>query len=326
MENPLISIIVPVYNVSSYLEECIESILAQTYRKLEIILINDGSTDNSGEICEKYAKEDKRIIIIRQSNKGLSAARNTGLDVAKGDYISFVDSDDYIHERYIELLWKCAKEQKSDYVIGSYEKVTEKGKRAVAYREDIAVQRYGRRETMLAMLYRRKLSMYAHGKLYKRELYDQIRFPEGKLYEDIPTTWKIVQRISNTVYIDFPLYYYRQRPGSIVKEKYSSKKMDQVYAVRDILEETKQDKEIYQAAVCLYFFCLSDLYAQVEDRNTKEWKFLEDEIKKYRSYVIRDKKCDKTFRIMAGISYLPLCFMKMVGKKYKRIQQIMYKH
>lgn len=326
MEDPLISIIVPVYNVSSYLEECIDSILAQTYRKLEIILINDGSTDNSGEICERYSKKDKRIIIIQQPNKGLSAARNSGLDVASGDYISFVDSDDYIHERYIELLWQCAREQKSNYVIGSYEKVAEKGKRTVAYREDVTVQRYGRKETMLAMLYRKKLSMYAHGKLYKRELYDNIRFPEGKIYEDIPTTWKIVQRVSDTIYIDFPLYYYRQRPDSIVKEKYSPKKMDQVYAVKGILEETEQDKEIYKAAVCLYFFCLSDLYAQVENKNTEEWKFLEEEIKKYRSYVIKDKKCDKTFRIMAGISYLPLCFMKTVGKNYKRMQQAMYKH
>ena len=124
--NIMISVIVPIYNVEEYLPACIESILNQTYRDLEILLIDDGSTDNSGKICDEYAEKDKRCIVIHQQNKGSSGARNTGLDNAKGEYISFIDGDDYIHPQMLEILYKEIEKENCDFAMISHKKVFNK--------------------------------------------------------------------------------------------------------------------------------------------------------------------------------------------------------
>ena len=123
----MISVIVPVYNVEKYLRQCLDSVLAQTYRELEIILVDDGSTDGSGAICDEYATRDSRIKVVHQQNGGLSSARNAGLDLATGEYVAFVDSDDYIHETMLELLYQALVENNADTVICNFERVDEKG-------------------------------------------------------------------------------------------------------------------------------------------------------------------------------------------------------
>lgn len=323
MNTPLISVIIPVYNVNPYLRTCLDSVVNQTYANLEIILVDDGSTDGSGAICEEYKKKDVRIVVIHKNNGGLSDARNTGLNQMQGEYVTFVDSDDYLDKNYLKRLYDCIEKMQCEYAICSYFKVAGNGKRGIARHKPIEV--YEQRETMLNMLYRKKMSMYAHGKLYKSTLFEDIRFPVGRKFEDVPTTWSIVKKVERIAYIDEKLYFYRQRKGSIVNSIYSHEKMDQVYFASDILEEVHKDEELYRAAVSKYFFSLTDIYSQVDKKHKEDQRYLEGEIRKYHNVVLCDSKCNKLLRGMALLSYLPLPLVGLAGTVYKNILQLIYK-
>ena len=187
-----ISVVVPIYNVEKYLEKCIKSILNQTYNNLEIILVNDGSTDNCLNICKKFEKIDKRIFVINKENGGLSEARNYGIDKATGKYITFVDSDDYIDEDYLEFLYKNLIINNCDISICNPRIVYEDGGKSrtlykYCFPQNIVLEG---EKALEMMLYQKKFDNSAWGKLYKINLFDEIRYPVGKLYEDIATTYK----------------------------------------------------------------------------------------------------------------------------------------
>ena len=219
-QNILVSIIVPVYNVLPYLDKCIKSLLAQTYSNLQIILIDDGSTDGSGEKCDSYALEDSRITVLHKENAGPSDARNAGLEIVNGEYLTFVDSDDEVLPQYIEKLLTFATDENLDLVIASYAKVAENATTHLFhYAENIQPDSrvvLNQEETMLRMLYRQDLSMYSHGKLYRSSLFKTIRFPYGKLFEDVTTTWEVIKNVQQVGYLNTILYMYRQREGNIV--------------------------------------------------------------------------------------------------------------
>ena len=214
---PLISVIVPVYNVAAYLSRCVDSILAQTYENLEILLVDDGSTDDSGSICDEYGRKDPRIRVIHKENGGLSSARNAGLDTASGDYVGFVDSDDWIEpEMYAQML---ALMQNS-------------GARLVcAGRSDVDGGTGGktvglcpkRQELVSGEELAGRIFLWDHcdssacDKLYRWELFDGIRYPEGKTCEDIPVTYRLVLKAQRAVLCDKPFYNYCHRAGSISK-------------------------------------------------------------------------------------------------------------
>lgn len=215
----LISIIVPVYKVEEYLPKCVESIRKQTYKNLEIILVDDGSPDNCGMLCEQYAKEDDRIKVIHKPNGGLSDARNAGIDIATGRYISFVDSDDFIHPQMMELLLEAVKHEDADIGVCSWKSV--KDGENEEYKE-YHIEKYentdGRKiqdiyfeQSDLRIAY-----TVAWAKLIKRELYDNIRYPKGLLHEDEYTTYKILYRADKIAYINIPMYYYLSRGNSIM--------------------------------------------------------------------------------------------------------------
>lgn len=186
---------------------------------------------------------------------------------------------------------------------------------------------YGAREAAVRMLYR-QIAMYAHGRLYHSRLFEQVRFPGGRFFEDIPTTWNILKRTDKIVYIDSPVYYYRQRAGSIVRGGCTSRKMDQVYFTKDILDETRADKILYEAAAFRYFFSLADVYTQMErdsrgSRRCREDRtFLEAEIKRYRGSVIRNKKGDIRIRGLAALSYLSPKMVRISGRLYQKIHRL----
>ena len=218
-----ITVIVPVYNVENYLNKCLDSLINQTYKNLEIIVINDGSTDNSGEICQEYAQKDNRITYVEQKNGGLSDARNAGLERMTGSYVTFVDSDDWVEPNYVEVLHNKLIGYQADIAIGNY----------YSYNEDEAMYYFHvNSESYYEKLYD-NISIFenlydakqmksfslisAWGKLYKAELFDYIRFDKGKLGEDGYINQKLYLLVQKVIYINQGLYAYRQRSGSITK-------------------------------------------------------------------------------------------------------------
>lgn len=287
MENPTISIIVPVYNVEKYLDRCIQSILNQTFKDFELILVDDGSTDNSGFICEKYKEMDNRIVVIHKENGGLSSARNTGLDIAIGKYIGFVDSDDYINENMYEILYNEAIKNNSDVVVSDFEKVCE-NKEHINYKLDkYEIENYNNIEA-LNQLFESKnvIFIVAWNKLYKRQIFNNLRYEEGKIYEDEFIIHKILYESKITTFIDLKLYYYVQRENSITQSKFSVKNLMAIEAMEDRIQFFKKMKKIdlMQKSEVLYIGVFFRSYNKVKE-NLSEYK---KEFKKYKKYFNRN--------------------------------------
>lgn len=205
-----ISVIIPVYNVEKYLKRCLDSVVNQTYKNLEIILIDDGSTDKSGNICDEYAAKDKRIIVIHKENGGLSDARNKGLDICTGDYISFIDSDDWIENGFYEYVVNNVKD--NDLLIFDYYITNGKFSKWIKYKNtEVELSK----EKCLIELAKTKLQSYACNKIYKLYLFDNIIFPEGRNYEDQAIMHLIVDKSTNIRYYNKAFYNYFQNPKGI---------------------------------------------------------------------------------------------------------------
>lgn len=239
----LISVIVPVYNVEEYLSKCIESIINQTYTNLEIILVDDGATDNCPAICDEYAKKDNRIKVIHQCNGGLSDARNTGLNMCQGEYIYLVDSDDYLELNAIEMLYIGAIRHDADITIGNINKVYPDGQVIPMKQLEEAVI------TDKKQIYR-SASNYvtAWGKLYKKEIFESIRYPKGKLHEDAFVICDILKQATKVVQVEFHGYNYLQREGSIMNSNFTLKHLDSVEA-RLVRVEFYINEDMYPEAV-----------------------------------------------------------------------------
>lgn len=234
MKEELISIIVPIYNVEEYLPECIESLINQTYKNIEIILVDDGSKDNCGSICDEYAKKDNRIIVIHKENGGLSDARNKGIDISKGEYLTFVDSDDVVSTQFIEKLYKMILENNCEIAICDYIRFENE----IPKDENIQVEV----ETVsnleiLTRVYDENVKMIvAWNKIYKKELFEQIRYPVGKINEDQFTTYKVIYNANKIAVSNEKMYYYRSNPNSIMGSNFNEKRLQ----VLEALEERMQ--------------------------------------------------------------------------------------
>ena len=214
----LISVVVPVYRVEKYLDDCISSIVQQTYNNLEIILVDDGSDDASSSACDRWAVEDSRIVVIHKHNGGLSDARNVGLGIVRGEYIAFIDSDDWIDNTYIEKLTSVANNEQADVVTCALvDEIEKTGATDPQKRQFFS----GNSEQALTMLYdQTKIGVNAF-KLYKRYIWDDLCFPYGKLYEDTLTTYKVFDLAERIVQIPDALYHYRIRENSIMTAPFS---------------------------------------------------------------------------------------------------------
>ena len=234
-----VSVIVPIYKVEPYLRRAVDSILHQTYHNLEIILVDDGSPDQCGKICDDYAKEDNRISVIHKENGGLSDARNAGLDAAGGKYIVFVDSDDFIAEDYIDTLMQCLKKYDADVAMCSYAVTDSVGYDDSIFKaaQDDTVEVCDRRE-LLNNLYdaNHKDATYfivSWNKIYKASLWKDVRFPKGRIHEDEATTYKIYDRAEKGVYLHRPLYGYFTAPSSITRARFNVKRLQWMDALDD---------------------------------------------------------------------------------------------
>ena len=216
MKQVLLSVIVPVYRVEMYLERCLNSLLAQDFKDVEFLLIDDGSPDSCGLICDKYASIDPRFRSFHKKNGGLSSARNYGINKAQGKYLMFVDSDDWVAQDFCSVAYNLAVEKDVDLVMFSYQVVTEIEDEA----KTIKCVKEGYKSWQEGIdLILGPVGVYAWNKLYRKSLFDNIRYPEGRLFEDQPVTLKLIYNAQRVYYVPKVLYYYFMRKDSIIHQK-----------------------------------------------------------------------------------------------------------
>lgn len=223
MNSLLISVIVPIYKVEKYLDKCIKSIINQTYKNLEIFLVDDGSPDRCGEMCNEYAKSDQRIKVIHKKNGGLSDARNAAINIAKGDYIMFVDSDDWIEINACETIIRIIEEHNSDIVCYGLRYIHELGGEDTYFKSSICGVISSSEAIGHIVNYSGGIGNYAWNKVYKNTLFYRIRYPVGKVYEDSGTTYKLFHQAKKIYVTDKVLYNYLIRKGSISEDKFNPK-------------------------------------------------------------------------------------------------------
>lgn len=266
-DNAIVSIIVPVYNVEQYLPRCIESLQKQTEEKIEIILVDDGSSDHSGEICDVYAAKDSSIKVIHKENGGLSDARNCGLDVSIGEYIAFVDADDYVDCEYVDKMKKEMLEKNCDIVQCGYKRVYKDG----STKKFGAGAKINSGKEIQGYLYEPGKSepyVIACNKLYRRKCFDSIRFPFGRIHEDYATTYKIFYEAAIISTIEDSLYYYVMRSGSIMQTENERSLFHWAMAEKERWEfyEGKEMLFLASRAKKKYYYRLKDC---INHKNTK---------------------------------------------------------
>lgn len=303
----VISVIVPIYRVEEYLNQCIESIVNQTYSKLQIILVDDGSPDHCGEMCEDWARRDKRIKVLHKKNGGLSDARNAGLEVASGNYIAFVDSDDWIEPHMYETMLSVLIKENADLVAcGIVDSYPDKD---VIHSSGYTV---GESEKFLKMIYQNTtFPVSACNKLYKKNLWDDFEFPVGKLCEDAFTTYLLLDRASKIVQIPDGLYHYRIRESSIMTSKFKPERMDEEEAWRQNYQYMqKHHPELAKYAYDFYLqkvnVLLHTISPQQQFEYSKEYDFLRDILCKNLGHVLFTSSLEWKYRIQFLVDVLKI--------------------
>lgn len=321
----MISVIVPVYNIEKYIEKCVKSIMNQTYQNLQIILVDDGSTDASGEICDKLKTQDDRIEVIHKAWGGLSDARNYGVEKACGKYIAFVDGDDYIDEDMYEILYEVICRYHADIVSCSiYEEFQDKTN-ILCDNSDIIV--LDRTETYKA-LFERKLGVSCCNKLFKREIFNDIRFKFGIQSEDLEFLYRAIERISRAVCVPNIKYHYCHRVGSITAKAFNKKSMDILYTLDLVMEFINQNYPLikiqayaYQAQYLLDSFQLLYKSGKLKEFR-EEKKFIEKDIRKHLKYYLSNKYiywCDRYLLYSIALYMFPFAsWLLEKGVKVKR--------
>lgn len=306
----IISVIVPIYNVEDYLERCIKSILNQTFTKFELILVDDGATDTSPVICDQYEKLDSRIRVIHKENGGLSDARNKGLNCAKGEYICFIDSDDYIHPKYLEVLYDICLKYGCDIAVCGYEETTGSNISNIMLSEEIKILNS---IEMLEYTYDNHFAMgiVAWNKLYKREVIGQDYYPVGQIHEDEATTYKYILNAKKIGVTTIKLYYYFQRENSIMGKSFSEKRLDYFTALESRMKVYKEQglEKFYQMDIILILQRVLEIYSQLRKPVDKKInKRLKEQYRRIYKYANRKNWSIKQ-RIMYKICfYLPLLY------------------
>lgn len=325
---PVISVIVPVYQVKAYLPSCIESILTQTFPDFELILIDDGSTDGSGEICDKYAKKDQRVTVIHQDNGGLSIARNTGISVAKGEYYTLIDSDDTIHPDFLKALYQDILASGAEISVCEMQYVWENQVNRKAFHPvPEKTECIDGREAAARIVRDNSRNMIvAVCKLYHRRLSPFLHYPEGKLNEDEFVTYRVFYEAEKVSVSNRKYYYYLQHGSSIMGTSYHERRLDKLEALKEAISffEAKQDIPLMKAAQKRYLLNLQIAWYQV-NRYMKERKDLKNRLQDdhrlfYQQAIsnlkgslsLIDRACLLTFRIHPKLySILARIYLKL---------------
>lgn len=325
-----VSVVVPVYKVESYIHKCVDTILNQDFSEFELVLVDDGSPDSCGEICDKYAECRQNVKVVHQDNQGLSAARNNGVAVSSGDYILFVDSDDYISSDCVSFLYSLASKYAADVTIAKMLKVwNDDGVVDTTHNIDELIMDPG--EALKEMCYTYKFGGFSPNKLYRRHLVEKYPYPVGRLYEDIATTYKIMGDAEKIVFGSKYTYFYRQSGTSIMRNKFNPKQLDGLEFVKEQLKYIEKnypeakDAAIYKCAARIqnYMFMLLD----GSDLSKEAYWMLRNELRNYLPSVLKDKNVKKSFKIRClamMLGYVPMNYTcaltnKMVERKYKKV-------
>lgn len=322
---PLITVIVPVYNGEAYIEKCFKSILNQTYKNLEIIIINDGSRDKSPGICDKFAELDERIIVVHQENIGLSSVRNKGLDMASGEFIGFVDSDDSIHPRMYEILESLLHDNNADIAMCEIAKVynaninehIRKSEKTITEQQAYFIQQD---EAFRNLFNERNLVMVVPwNKLYKREIFKRVRFSDGKVHDDEFVAHHIIQAANKFIFTEAVLYYYFHNEDSFTNEKYNLKRLDAIEAIKDrvLLFELKKDNELLQMGSNTYLHLIIIHYYLVQKHFPIEKEIMENlktkfrtEFKKYKNILSKKNRI-----VLKLFSVHPIVYSRFINTR-----------
>ena len=270
----IISIIVPIYKVEKYLDRCINSILNQTFKNFELILVDDGSPDRCGDICEEYAKKDKRIKVIHKENGGLSDARNAGLDIATGKFVGFIDSDDFIHKDMYMILYDAIVKSKSDISQCKFKYFSKEDELNKNIINDGKYKIYNNIDAIEGIMDNKNLNTNVWNKLYKRELFREIRFPKGKIHEDEFVTYKVFYRAKTVSYVNKELYYYFSNDTGIMKNLNINSKFDWIDAIEERNEFLLniKEKRLFNKSNSHLFFYLIKFRYDIKKNNKLENK------------------------------------------------------
>ncbi|WP_315009573.1 glycosyltransferase family 2 protein [uncultured Streptococcus sp.] len=343
MRETQVSIIIPVYNVENYLRSCLDSVLSQTYKDFEVLMVNDGSTDGSGAICQDFVERDSRFHYFEKENGGLSDARNYGLDRAKGHYITFLDSDDFLFEDYLENLYYASRLSDSDITIGGYCRFGDsnfyfyndhfKSDSLVAFKDFQAIQYL---DSMLDVTF--LTFSTAWGKLFKRELFSELRFPYGKYAEDQFLIWKLYMKADKIYVFNGASYVYRMNPSGL-SNIFTLKHLDYIDAIEERIKETKDIEGIeIQHSFNMYRYVLQRILGQLEEHDyideAKEvrkklelaeqgqYSFLSDEVKE-----IEVENGGELISIIVPIynveNYLRMCLDSIEHQTYSNIEVLL---
>lgn len=293
-----VSVIIPIYNVEKYLEKCLDSIVHQSYKNLEIILVNDGSTDSSSKICEDYQKKDERIIVINKENGGLSDARNKGIDIATGEYITFIDSDDYIHKDMIGELMNIATNNDADISVCGFQKFFNESDSEIIDNMllNTDIQLFNSQDILDNFYSKISVNIIvAWAKIYKMSLFNKIRYNKGKIHEDEFIAHKLIFESKKIAYIPKKMYFYRIRKNSITGEKFNKKRLDKIEALEDRLKfaNEKNLKNLYMQTLFCYCNDLILCYYLIKENYKKEkklQKILKDKFLNNYKNVLRSNK------------------------------------
>ena len=324
MNNELVSIVVPAYNVEKYIKKCVESIINQTYKNIEIILVDDGSTDKTGEICDYFNKKDDRIKVIHKENGGLSDARNCGIDVAKGKYILLIDSDDYVDLEIVEFLYNDLKNNNADISTCLPQKFKEGNCENLKDNSKNINNVLNTENALEDLFYLKNLTVSAWGKLYKSELFKDIKYPKGKLYEDLPTTYRLFAKSKIISTNTKKMYYYLIRKGSIMNSKFNEKRMDSLYFTKDQTKYIKNNfPNILNSAINQEFMEAVGIAKEIplNKKYSKERKEIIKVFKKYRINIINDKKAPIKNKIYAIFSLFNIIGIKILVMFYKFLKK-----
>lgn len=322
MISETISVIVPVYNGEKYLDRCISSIVNQTYKHLEIIIVDDGSIDNSGDICEKWKEKDERIVVIHTSNGGVSRARNIALDLARGEYIAFVDADDWIDVDMYDSMIMAMQKTNADICAGGH--VLSISDKTVMVYENNAAKLLNRDEAIIAMYagkIRRPLGWELWDKLFRRVLFDNLRFQcNRKVAEDKLLLWQIMKRVNNVYQIPLNKYYYFMREDSVIHNITVKSILDDVCVARHIyIDSLNENDSVINAVKMRYYITLISavrrfiLYSKLTKRQQKCVKKYSYIIRKNIGYILAEK-CDFIYKMSAIYVCLPYD-IKIILKK-----------
>ena len=313
----MISVIVPVYNVEEYLEECLESISHQTYADIEVILVNDGSTDGSIEICKQYCQQDPRFHLINQKNQGQSVARNNGVVVSKGEFITFVDSDDIVRVDMLDQLMnymsdeidivECDKTEDIQYL-------NEKGK-------DIQVKEFDSNEA-LYKCFNHAVSWSPVAKLYRREIVEKIPFLENLIYEDFYTGIVSLKYIHKMRKIDYIGYYYRYHTSSTMNQTYSEKNLDIFKVGEKLLEEFREDNWLPYVGNMLFLVGIGHFKKYNIRVGHPYYQLYVDEIHKYAEIAKKSSDIFKSSKLLRWYSYSSKYFFSLYYPLYLRYLDI----